>query len=200
MNKKIAAIIGASAVSVLLFVCLLVLLLGRGCTPQSAQPNTSGTRETTASQSTTLNQGTQAQTGEPTGTEDTEGGFGVIGTGTMPTTQTEGTSGQESTTKPGETTESTQKPTTDTTEETETPTTVPETTLSNQEQSDVPQLNYQQYMAMSNDEQQKLFDDYFADDALAFASWFKRIKQEYDDENPSIIVTGPIDIGDYINP
>ena len=194
MNKKIAAIIGASAVSVLLFVCLLVLLLGRGCTPQAALPNTSGT------QSTPPNQGTQAQTGESTGTEETEGGFGVIGTGTMPTTQTEGTSGQETTAKPGETTESTQKPTTGATEETETPTTVPETTVGNQEQLGVPQLNYQQYMALSADEQQNLYDAYFADDPLAFASWFKRIKKEYDDENPSIIVTGPIDIGDYIDP
>lgn len=194
MNKKIAAIIGASAVSVLLFVCLLVLLLGRGCTPQTALPNTSGT------QSTPPNQETQAQTGEPTGTEETEGGFGVIGAGTMPTTQTEGASGQETTAKPGETTESTQKPTTGATEETETPTTVPETTIGNQEQLAVPQLNYQQYMALSADEQQNLYDAYFADDPLAFASWFKRIKKEYDDENPSIIVTGPIDIGDYIDP
>jgi len=112
-------------------------------------------------------------------------------------------------TAPTETVKPTTKPddiTQPSTEQTPGDTTVPATKPEeatkpgNQEQLGVPQLNYQQYMALSADEQQNLYDAYFADDPLAFASWFKRIKKEYDDENPSIIVTGPIDIGDYINP
>lgn len=63
-----------------------------------------------------------------------------------------------------------------------------------------PALNYVQYMNLSSDEQQKLYDKYFTDNPLAFATWFQRIQAEYEDDTPSIIVTGPVDIGDYINP
>lgn len=62
-----------------------------------------------------------------------------------------------------------------------------------------PQLTYEQYMALSGDKQQELFDRYFADDPLTFAVWFQQIKKKYDEENPEVIVTGPIDFGDIIN-
>lgn len=61
-------------------------------------------------------------------------------------------------------------------------------------------MNYLQYMALSNQEQQAFFDKYFSDDPLGFATWFQKVKQAYDDETPEIIATGPIDIGDYIDP
>lgn len=61
-------------------------------------------------------------------------------------------------------------------------------------------MDYRQYMAMSSQEQQLFFDKHFSNDPLGFATWFQKIKQEYDDETPEIIATGPIDIGDYINP
>lgn len=60
-------------------------------------------------------------------------------------------------------------------------------------------LNYENYMAMSAQEQQRFFDDNFKDDPIAFAQWFQRIKQEYEKENPPIIVTGPINMEDYLN-
>jgi len=61
-------------------------------------------------------------------------------------------------------------------------------------------MNYQQYMNLTGSQQQALYDKYFADDPLAFAAWFQKIKAEYEDEIPEIIATGPVDIGDYINP
>lgn len=88
----------------------------------------------------------------------------------------------------GDTQPETTKPTT----QTEKPTTpAPDEALN---------MNYQQYMAMSSQEQQLFFDKHFSNDPLGFATWFQKIKQEYDDETPEIIATGPIDIGDYINP
>ena len=60
-------------------------------------------------------------------------------------------------------------------------------------------LAYEAYMAMSAKEQQKFFDDNFKNDPIAFAQWFQKIKQAYEQENPPIIVTGPINIEDYLN-
>lgn len=91
----------------------------------------------------------------------------------------EGSSGSE---RPETTTPTTQP---------STPETLPDDTLS---------MNYRQYMALSPEQQQALFDKYFAHDPRSFADWFKKIKQEHDDEIPEIIATGPVDIGDYINP
>ena len=82
--------------------------------------------------------------------------------------------------------------------ETTPPTTKPGTT--DPIPDDTLSMNYQQFMKLSGSEQQELFDKHFADDPLAFAAWFQKIKQEYDDETPEIIATGPIDIGDYITP
>jgi len=61
-------------------------------------------------------------------------------------------------------------------------------------------MNYQQYMALSGAAQQEFYDQHFADDPLGFASWFQKIKAEYDSGRVEIEATGPIDIGDYINP
>lgn len=84
-----------------------------------------------------------------------------------------------------------------------TPETEPETTKpSTQPAPSKPTLsmNYQQYMALSGAAQQEFYDQYFSDNPLGFASWFQKIKQEYDDGRTEIEGTGPIDIGDYINP
>jgi hypothetical protein len=61
-------------------------------------------------------------------------------------------------------------------------------------------MNYQKYMNLSADQQQAFFDRYFSTDPLAFATWFQKIKQEYEDEIPEIIATGPVDPEDYTNP
>ena len=61
-------------------------------------------------------------------------------------------------------------------------------------------MSFQEYMALGNLEQQKFYDEYFANDPLGFASWFQRIKAAYDEGRQEIDATGPVDIGDYINP
>ena len=61
-------------------------------------------------------------------------------------------------------------------------------------------MSYQQYMNLSSAQQQAFFDTHFADDPLGFAEWFRKTKEAYEDETPEIIATGPVDIGDYINP
>ena len=61
-------------------------------------------------------------------------------------------------------------------------------------------MNYQQYMAMSGGDQQLFYNKHFADDPLGFASWFQKIKKEYEDGKVEIEATGPIDIEDYIKP
>lgn len=81
-----------------------------------------------------------------------------------------------------------------------TPSTVPtEQTKPPVVDSQPDELDYEKYMAMSAREQQQFFDDNFKDDPIAFAQWFQKIKQEYEKENPPIIVTGPINMEDYLN-
>lgn len=82
-------------------------------------------------------------------------------------------------------------------EEATTPTTKP--TDSNISTEEGLSMTYQQYIAMSSEAQQAFFFEHFQGDALAFHNWFQKIKQEYEDETPEIIATGPIDIEDYIN-
>ena len=95
------------------------------------------------------------------------------------------------------TTDGTTDPTVPSTEAT-TPATKP--TESTSKPNNDLSMNYQQYMALSGQEQQLFYDKHFANDPLGFAAWFQKIKQAYDDETPEVIATGPIDIGDYINP
>lgn len=92
-------------------------------------------------------------------------------------------------TEPVEPTEPTAPTTTPTTPST--PESVPDNALN---------MNYKQYMALSSAEQQAFYNQYFSEDPLAFATWFQKIKQAYDDETPEIIATGPVDIGDYLKP
>lgn len=147
--------------------------------PNTALPDTSDTTELTDPTDTEGTEGTEGSAGaddptKPTLESDTEVGSGRV----------EGSSGSQ--TGDNKPTSPTEEPTTPSQE----PTT-PDTALS---------MNYQQYMALSGKEQQAFFDKYFSDNPLGFANWFRKIKQEYDDGRTEIEATGPIDIGDYINP
>lgn len=99
----------------------------------------------------------------------------------------------------GDTTNPTTAPTT-------TPATTPETVPSENPPTEEtePQLSlsitYEQYMALTAEQQQALFDRFFLSDPPAFGVWFHKIKEEYDNQIPDVIATGPVDIGDYINP
>ena len=185
MDKKKAMLIGGSAVLVLLFAVLAVMLLGRSGTAE-----TPGTGVQTTGQTTQRVTESNMETAKET--EDFQAEFEVVtkdptsGT-TAPTEQTPTTATIPAASKPADNT-----PTQETTKPTEAetqPATKPELSL---------EMDYQAYMALSGAQQQKLFDTYFADNPLAFADWYKKIKQEYDDENPAIIVTGPIDIEEIL--
>ena len=142
-------------------------------TPKT-QPSTTVSQQETHT-STPDTQATEGQ--QPEGTVDP---YEQVGTG-RPTIdyETEVGSGREE----GTTVQPETKPSTETT--------VPADELS---------MNYSQYMSLSGAQQQAFFDKYFADDPIAFATWFQKIKQEHVDETPEIVATGPVDLEDYINP
>ena len=141
--------------------------------------------------------------GKPTGTTAPQGGE----SGTAPTLDsgTQVGSGREETssdTSPEtipETTPESALPSTETTE----PTEPGETTVPTAPSSPLDKgldMTYLEYMSLTGPQQQAFFDKYFADNPLGFAAWFQKIKQAYDDETPEIIATGPVDIGDYVDP
>ena len=176
MNKKIAMWIAAVLLVVL---CVSLAACGKN-KPEPTSPGTTQSGDTTApgttgGEETEGTEGTQPDTQPQSGNDATQPTLESdteVGSG-----RGEGSSASQQQTTPAVT-----DPTTGT---------LPDEGLT---------LNYQQYMALSGAEQQKLFDKYFSDNPLGFATWFQKIKAEYDDGKVEIEATGPVDIGDYINP
>ena len=168
------------AAALLLSVCVsLMACRQKPTTPATNQPSTTGTQPAQTE-----------QTGETT--EATEETHGIITQDpNAPSLDVETEIGDDRGDITGGGSGNEQTPTKPTEPEPTTPSTKPDTTLS---------MNYQQYMSLTSAQQQELFDKHFSDNPLAFAEWFQKIKAEYEDEIPEIIATGPVDIGDYINP
>lgn len=176
MNKKLTF---AAVLALLLCLCLAVSACGdqkpgntepSGTTTQNTDSIPGTTESSTPTESTEGTTGEQSNPTEPSLESDTTVGSGRV-------------EGENSGDQQQETTPPTTKPKD------------PDVSV-----DDGLSLNYAQYMAMTGKQQQEFYDKHFADDPLAFATWFQKIKQEHDDETPEIIATGPIDIGDYINP
>ena len=176
MNKKLTTI---AALALLLCLCLAVSACGKqkpgntepsGTTTQNADTTAGTTESTTPTGSTEGTTGGQSDPTEPTLESDTTVGSGRV-------------EGESSGNQQQETTPPATKPKD------------PDTSV-----DDGLSLSYTQYMALTGKQQQEFYDKHFSDDPLAFAAWFQKIKQEYDDETPEIIATGPVDIGDYITP
>ena len=189
MNKRVRHIWLIVAALILVFALLLLLLLCRGCGFLGADTDTQQTTGKTTVGNATENQIDQngleqsfpvSFDGVQIDTEPTES----AATGT---TQDSPDAGQ--TTTPSTTVPNVNEPTTLPTEQTTPP--------ANDSQPD--QLDYEKYMSWSSQQQQKFFDDNFKDDPIAFAQWFQKIKREYEEANPPIVVTGPINIEDYLN-
>lgn len=106
--------------------------------------------------------------------------------------QTQATEPSEEPTAPAET-EPGQKPTEPA--ETTQPTAPPETT---QPQTGNSGLSYEEYLAMDPARQQAFYESFPS--LEAFIAWHNAALEEYEKNQPSIEVTGGIDIGDYINP
>lgn len=59
-------------------------------------------------------------------------------------------------------------------------------------------LTYEEYMALSPAEQQAYYESFpTLEDYIA---WYNAAYAEYEENQDAVIATGPIDIGDYINP
>lgn len=59
-------------------------------------------------------------------------------------------------------------------------------------------LTYEEYMALSPEEQQAYYESFPT--LEEFIAWHNAALEEYEANNTVPVVTGPIDIGDYINP
>lgn len=172
MDKKIVVYIAAA---LLLAMCLCMAACGRNAGNETKP----GVTTEGSAQPTIRDDGVGS--GRPNG-----------GDATQPTTGGETTEA---------TTEATTGATTDATTGGTTPSTEPTSPTTKPTDSDDDlRMSYQQYMALTSKQQQEFFDKYFAEDPLGFAQWFQKVKAEYDEGKQEVIATGPIDIGDYINP
>lgn len=170
MNKKGKHIWLIAAVLILVFAALLLILLGRGC----------NFLENNSAEQSTNTDGLQ-----PSFTV----GFEDVVIDTQEATGTTGTTDASQATGATEQNPAVTVPVTS----------QPEQTTPSSGETQTITMNYAQYMAMTADQQQAFYDENFKDDPIAFAQWFQKIKQEFDEENPAIIVTGPINIEDYLD-
>ena len=191
MNKKKIILISGAVAATAVLIFVMVMLLGRGIMPGSGG---SSTTRGNSSENTTIDADSIVQSGDPDDvfttadtTEDSEATNGDVGSSAVP-----GTNTGNNTTTGDNTTTGNSTPT-----DNNTTTTAPETDDAGLKSPE--QMNYEQYMAMSESQQQAFFVKYFADDPLQFATWFQKVKKEYDDANPPIIVTGPVDLSTLPN-
>ena len=54
-------------------------------------------------------------------------------------------------------------------------------------------LTYEEFLALSEDAQEAYFDEFA--DPLDYKAWLNAAKKEYEDNQTSVIITGPIDLG-----
>lgn len=186
MNKKTLLLF--SAVGFLLVALLVVLLIGgagESSEGHNSVPNTGGVNATNENDGTAeqvLGTGTDAFGQTPTFRVD----FGVGSVEEWG--ETEETPNPLQSIKPSQNSQTSQS--TNPSKESESDT-KPAATTQNGGMPDV-LLTYEQFIQLSEDEQDAYFLQFA--DPRDYAAWLRKAKKEYEDNQTSIIITGPIDL------